>query len=267
MYIYIIKNILNNKCYIGQTIQKRIERRWQSHHFVRKDLNNPSLISLAIAKYGKENFIFSMLAECSSREELDNLERKYIAQYNTLAPNGYNLMTGGASGYIFHEETKKIMSEIKKGSTLPEATKSKMSESHKRRWQCESMREKRSEQSKKAWQNDEYRKMIIQSLKKRWECKEAINIASVKAKKQMTEDKKRFISEKVKTALKDPAVKAKLKEAHKRQQKQIIDDLGNIFASLKEAAAFYGMNSTSAIVKQIKGKYKTAGGRIFKYLD
>lgn len=267
MYIYLIKNNLNNKYYVGQTTQKRIERRWQSHYHVKKNLKNLPPIMLAISKYGKDNFTFSVLASCSSRAELDELERKYIAEYNSLAPNGYNLMAGGTSGYVFHEETLKKMSEIKKGSVLPEETKNKMSESHKKRWQFQPLRDKRSEQSKQMWQDARYREKIVKSLYKRWESKEARDAASKKAKEQMTEEQKHLISQKVKESLLDPAAKAKLNAAHKRQQRRVVDDLGNIFESLKDAASFYGMNSTSAIIKQIKGKYKTAGGRTFKYLD
>lgn len=267
MYIYLIKNNLNNKHYVGQTTQKRIERRWQSHYHLKKNLRNPPPIMLAISKYGKDNFTFTVLASCSSQEDLDELERKYIAEYNCLAPNGYNLMAGGASGYVFHEETLKRMSEIKKGSVLLEETKNKMSESHKKRWQFQPLRDRRSEQSKRMWQDDQYRKKIIESLHRRWESKEAREIASEKAKQQMTEEQKSSISQKVKKALLDPVAKAKLNAAHKRQQRRVADDMGNVFESLKDAASFHGMNGTSAIIKQIKGKYKTAGGRTFKYLD
>ena len=36
-----------------------------------------------------------LIALADSQEELDLLEEKYIAEYNSLAPNGYNLRTGG----------------------------------------------------------------------------------------------------------------------------------------------------------------------------
>jgi group I intron endonuclease len=52
--IYKIENILNGKIYIGQS--KHIETRWSEH--CRESNQEKSLISKAIAKYGKENFIF-----------------------------------------------------------------------------------------------------------------------------------------------------------------------------------------------------------------
>ena len=57
--IYLIRNKINNKVYIGQSID--IEGRWKDHK-VRKD---ESAIHLAIQKYGVENFEFEVLQECS----------------------------------------------------------------------------------------------------------------------------------------------------------------------------------------------------------
>ena len=43
-----------------------------------------------IEKYGLENFEFEILDSASSQEELDEQQLKYIKQYNSLEPNGYN---------------------------------------------------------------------------------------------------------------------------------------------------------------------------------
>jgi len=47
----------------------------------------------AIRKYGIENFNFSVLKEIDTDnwEEVNNLESKYINEYKTISPNGYNL--------------------------------------------------------------------------------------------------------------------------------------------------------------------------------
>ena len=267
MFIYLIKNNLNNKHYVGQTTQSRVERRWQSHCHLKKKLKNPPLIGLAISKYGKENFTFTVIAMCSSQSELDELEKKYINEYNSLAPNGYNLMDGGATGYVFHDETLEKMSKAKLGKSLPEDTKKKMSDSHKSRWAADSLRKQRSKQTKDAWKDPAYRNKISSSQHKRWESEENRTAASIKAKEIMTDSHKSLISDKVKEALLRPETKAKLQAVHKRQQKRVTDDLGNQFESIKSAAEFHKLNGTSAIIKQIKGIYKTAGGRTFKYLD
>lgn len=83
--IYKITNLINNKCYIGQSVH--IERRWTEHCFPSKT----SKISLAIQEFGKENFNFEILEECSI-QELDKKEAYWIQYYNSLIPNGYNVV-------------------------------------------------------------------------------------------------------------------------------------------------------------------------------
>lgn len=82
--IYKIENLINHKIYIGQSIH--IKRRWMEHCIP----SSNSVISKAIYKYGKENFSFQILEECSI-EELNDKELYYIQQYNSLVPNGYNI--------------------------------------------------------------------------------------------------------------------------------------------------------------------------------
>ena len=83
--IYKIENLLNHKCYIGQSIH--IEKRWQEH--CRK--STKSVISQAIKKYGKENFSFQILEECD-KSQLAEKEIEYIHKFNSIVPNGYNIM-------------------------------------------------------------------------------------------------------------------------------------------------------------------------------
>ena len=83
--IYKIENLINHKVYIGQSIH--IEKRWQQHCQPSSD----SVIAKAIKKYGKENFSFQILEECSE-QDLDEKELFYIKSYNSLVPNGYNII-------------------------------------------------------------------------------------------------------------------------------------------------------------------------------
>lgn len=93
--IYIVKNSVNNKCYIGQTKQP-ILLRWKDHTGVKK---TTGLLYKAIKKYGKQNFTIQCLVEnIKTQKELDFLEIDYIAKYNTISPNGYNLTSGGFGG-------------------------------------------------------------------------------------------------------------------------------------------------------------------------
>lgn len=89
--IYKITNLVNSKCYIGQSVN--IGRRWKAHKYYKTNHCNPYLYS-AFEKYGIGNFYFEVLSECQ-KSELDELERQFIAQNNSLYPTGYNLDGGG----------------------------------------------------------------------------------------------------------------------------------------------------------------------------
>lgn len=93
--IYKITNKINNKIYIGQSInyEKRIKEHIYARKNEKKHLNQ--IIDIAIKKYGKENFSFEIIDKSESNEETDFLERKYIKEYDCLVPKGYNLLKGG----------------------------------------------------------------------------------------------------------------------------------------------------------------------------
>lgn len=86
--IYIIKNNINTKVYIGQALDSK--KRFQSHC---KKNNDNSLIDKAIQKYGKEHFWFEILE--SQIENYNEREKYWIKYYNSLKPFGYNILTGG----------------------------------------------------------------------------------------------------------------------------------------------------------------------------
>lgn len=93
MYVYKITNLINNKLYIG--ITNNVKRRWENEKLYPKDPKHRQVIQEAIHKYGVENFKFEVLHRNLSIEEAVNLEEKYINEYNTLVPNGYNVDPGG----------------------------------------------------------------------------------------------------------------------------------------------------------------------------
>lgn len=73
-----------------------VEQRFKSHLRSKPEQHNYQMILCAIQKYGREHFNVETLVEgIETREELDALEEKYIADYNSLKPNGYNLCPGG----------------------------------------------------------------------------------------------------------------------------------------------------------------------------
>ena len=119
--IYIIKNKINDKVYIGQAANTW-ERWWK--HLSESRRKKRSLIGKAIAKYGQENFYFEILE--SQIENFDEREQFWIKEYNSQQPNGYNISPGGKSvgagtevfSAAFNEENlKSVMDEIKNSNT------------------------------------------------------------------------------------------------------------------------------------------------------
>lgn len=86
--IYIIKNDINTKVYIGQALDT--EKRFKSH--CKRNYDN-SLIDKAIQKYGKEHFWFEILE--SQIENYNEREQYWIRYYNSKTPFGYNILDGG----------------------------------------------------------------------------------------------------------------------------------------------------------------------------
>lgn len=93
MFIYKVTNLINGKSYIGQTI-KSLSYRWSQHCRNRRGC---SALRDAIKKYGKENFTIEEIGGATNQTELNYQEWFLINKYNTLAPNGYNLKSGGGS--------------------------------------------------------------------------------------------------------------------------------------------------------------------------
>lgn len=117
--IYAIKNIINNKVYIGQSVD--INKRFKQHlwglNHNRHD--NPHLQN-SWNKYKEENFEFIVLEEVEDINNLDIQEQYWIDEFNSYN-DGYNLKLGGVSGrgYKFSEKSKQKMSEAKKGKPSP----------------------------------------------------------------------------------------------------------------------------------------------------
>ena len=89
-YIYIIKNYINEKVYIGQT-KGSIEQRFLSHIKNSKYFDNH--LYLAMRKYGTDNFFIEPIEEVAD-EKLDEQEIYWIKYYNSYN-NGYNMTIGG----------------------------------------------------------------------------------------------------------------------------------------------------------------------------
>src|SRR5690606_1987937 len=135
---------LDDKKYIGQTVTHRMNKgkyrpfgyigRFNDH--ISEALNNTkkkqcTYLNNAIRKYGKDIFTVQLLHRCYTNE-LDILEKKYIAEYKSLYPIGYNLTIGGKCGtYLLVDKSLPINKPNTKrgrnfGFTHTQETKNKM---------------------------------------------------------------------------------------------------------------------------------------------
>lgn len=122
MEIYRITNNLNGMIYIGQTRRTVAER-------VKQHIYQQSKIGKAMTKYGTENFSIDVIDRADTQEELDSLERFWIAFYNTCE-NGYNTLSGGKPTKKEWKQMSKIglLSHKKKKSKKRKAKTEKVME-------------------------------------------------------------------------------------------------------------------------------------------
>ena len=75
-YVYIIKNNINSKVYVGQTTVSLKKRFIQ--HCLKK--SNCVAISRAISKHGRDNFSIEPVFQSNSLEELNKHEKRLIEE-------------------------------------------------------------------------------------------------------------------------------------------------------------------------------------------
>ena len=129
--IYCIKNILDNKVYIGRScnLTKR-----KSEHFRNLKLGSHvnNHLQNAFNSYGKKNFFFSIIEFCDKEDLI--LKEHYWCNYFDAnnREKGYNLALTGENNFVGHsEETKLKISKSRKGKPLSEETKNRISSSKK----------------------------------------------------------------------------------------------------------------------------------------
>ena len=133
--VYMYKNQIDGKVYIGQTTQPMCMRRRDHRQlaFNSKKLRNDHF-HLALRKYGKEAFEETVLCASLDKESLDKAEQYFINVFDSVDKSkGYNLKTGGSHGKHTEETKRKI-----------------------------------SEASKKLWQNPEHRTLISEAGKRNY---------------------------------------------------------------------------------------------------
>lgn len=125
--IYKIKNLVNNKIYIGKHETFDIEDGY---------MGSGLLLKRAYAKYGIESFQKEILEECENFDQMNTREKFWIKELKTTDPSiGYNIMEGGDGGDYFtnhpnKEELRKKFSSSQKGKIISDSTKKLISQAN-----------------------------------------------------------------------------------------------------------------------------------------
>lgn len=161
--VYVHINKVNGKIYIGQTKQT-LEQRYNNGN----GYNHCRHFYSSIKKYGWENFEHIILFENLSLDIANIIEEELIRKYDSTNQNkGYNMKSGGLN-HIPSEETRKLMSENRKGEKhwnygrhWDDGFKQRLSEIHKGREVPVEWREKMSQgQKNRAPFSEEHRRKM-----------------------------------------------------------------------------------------------------------
>jgi len=135
MFIYVMRNTKNNKCYVGQDSGSMSEMDRVSVHITDgkrltqgKKLKSKSKIARAIAKYGIDCFEVKVVSHgYADKVSLDQAEIKLIAELDAMK-NGYNIMPGGqgfpSNAMIDDPMVRAFLKEIRsKGAKIANANR------------------------------------------------------------------------------------------------------------------------------------------------
>lgn len=133
--IYIIRNIVNGKVYIGKSnnIYKRITAHICGLTARRAKEENPHFIA-AWHKYGKECFAYSVLEECST-DLLSEKELYWMQYYDSVnTKKGYNKRLDSKGGMIPHKETRERLTKALHNRFSKQEERDKISRKSKAFW-------------------------------------------------------------------------------------------------------------------------------------
>lgn len=189
MGVYIIRNKVNGKIYVGSSIN--IKKRWREHisKLNGKVIDNTRLFR-AWKKYGSNSFEFLVVEKVSVLDEILPAEQKWIDLLNATGPLGYNILpsAGNCAGRIVSEETRNKIRSALIGRKASAETRAKMSESHRgihvgkfvspetrQKIRLKNLGRRPSQQeldNRRRAMTPEYRRRISVSIKKKWEAGE-----------------------------------------------------------------------------------------------
>lgn len=221
MFIYCIKNLINNKKYVGQTIQT-IKKRFRDHKYNSRKGYKTHLYK-AMRKYGVKNFIIYRIDSASSLIELNEKEIVWIKTLDTKN-NGYNETDGGEgiTGYQYTEE-QNIENSIRQQQYIKDHPEH---------------REKMSQIAKSIWEN-----LTEDQLNQRKQTQRKVMLGNSRAKGMTykhSKEAKKAISESHKGLIKKPETIEKFKKSRVGKGTGINNSMSNPEYKEKQRLACLG---------------------------
>jgi group I intron endonuclease len=264
-YIYRITNRETRKVYIGKTKCDDPMTRWKGHITMFQKVKGgcPALRD-AVKKYGLDAFMFEVLIICFD-EDCDRWEKEYIAKYNCIVPNGYNILEGGQGGAGFRGKTHtaetvgKIVAATKERCKDPKYIERLRENGRKQMANID-----RKEFGKKVTESEKYKKALEEGRVGGRGHKNGI--VSMETKEKIRKGVKKYYETRQVNKCNIEKHREAMAKAKGRKVDQF-DKQGNFIKthiSIAEAARDVNI-SHGAIQFVLYGKNKTAGGYVWKY--
>lgn len=234
------ENKTNGKVYIGIT-SMRPSRRWDCGRGYRAN----KYFYNSICKHGWDGFTHEVLAENLTREQACICEQALILAYNSnQKEKGYNMANGGEGAGSVSEKTREKQSERMKGNTymrgfkFSDESRKRLSESKKGKPLTEEHRKKLSENCNRMPEIIAKRTAHAKGNRYKLGCRES-------------EETRRKKSERMK--------KCQLGSSNPMARSVICLNTQDVFGSVVEAGAYCGLASVNRISDVCKNKRRSAG--------
>ena len=242
--IYALRNVNDNKIYVGQT-QRPFIKRWLEHQgYLLKELGD-TYLSRAFRKYGIDPFCFEILEfmpkeleeicdlknisyrhrrkyvtdkDCIKLQEwLDEKEQFYIAKFREELGyhSVYNETSGGRNGIPTFELTTRRSNTLRE--TYTQERKDAISKANRKRYEDPNERKKTSESVRNAYQNPELKQRISEQRKGKPKSDKWKDSAR-KAQQKRYEDPNEH--DKISIGIKRSSSTTKVKESRSKGQKE-----------------------------------------------
>lgn len=274
--IYLATNNANGKQYVGQTI-RTVKERWYDHCYCAlHGITNNSAVDRAIAKYGADSFTVETIAEGVPVEELCALETEKIIEYDTLSPNGYNLVASQEREYVVSEETRaKLSAASKRGHAMSSPDryakigmksrgKHSMPMHPNTRAALIAANTGRSPSSETRRKMSESRKAMLSQMPSEWHEKRSRATSEAMKRRFERDEERQHASQLARARWEDPEYRERVLSTRKANCKQgvpvVCVETGESFPCISDAAKAKGIKKPHNIGDCLKGRRQSAGG-------